>query len=78
MYEALLFALVLVILFLGYRLFVKFRDISSWKPDEEERTASGRPTLPKELSELKIENPPLESFDSLDSPENDDPTGNKP
>ena len=78
MFDALLIALVLVILFLGFRLFMKFRDISSWERDEDDRKASGRPSLPKELGDLKIETPPLDAFDSLDSPEGHDPSGGKP
>ena len=69
MYDAILAVTALAIIFLGVRLFMKFRQMSSWK--DEDAIAGGKSSraLPTELRELRIEEPPEELINRLDSPE---------
>jgi len=70
MYETILLIMGVVIVFLGTRIFIKVRELSRPSPDEEEERASAlRARLPKDLQELKIEEPKLENWESSPRPE---------
>ena len=79
MYEAIILITALVIIFLGIRLVMKFREMSSWKDDDAVVGANGNSALPTELRELKIEEPPDDAIIRLDaSEEKSIPGGNIP
>ncbi len=64
MFELLLAVMVVAIVAIGVRIFLKFREISGWKPDEDPVKKKRFSPLPKDLRELNIENP-SENFDGI-------------
>ena len=65
MHTTILLILAVVIVFLGAMIVMKIRELSSYKGDEEEERASAmRARLPKELQNLKLEEPNVENWDS--------------
>jgi hypothetical protein len=69
MYDAILVITALAIVFLGIRLVMKFREMSSWKDEDAIVGGKGNAALPPELRELKIEEPPEELMNRIDAPE---------
>ena len=69
MYEAILLITALVILFLGVRLVMKFREMSSWKDEDAIVGGTGISALPPELRELKIDEPADDDINRVDVPE---------
>jgi hypothetical protein len=69
MYDVILAIVVLVIIFLGVRLVMKFREMSSWKDEDAVVGGKGNSALPPELRELRIEEPPEELMNRIDAPE---------
>ena len=59
--------------YLGVRIFIKFREIASWKSDDDLKGGESAGSLPHDLRELKIEEPPGEpgSLDGLDEDKSD-------
>jgi hypothetical protein len=55
-------------LYLGVRIFIKFREIASWKSEEELAGGQSAGSLPRDLQELRIEEPGGEpgSLDEID------------
>ena len=55
-------------LYLGVRLFLKLREIASWESESELEEGGSAGSLPRELRELKIEEPGSEpgSLDGID------------
>jgi hypothetical protein len=79
MYDAILVITALVIVFLGIRLVMKFRAMSSWKEEDTVVGAGGNSALPAELRELKIEEPSQDVINRLDaSGESDASRKNQP
>jgi hypothetical protein len=69
MYEAILLITALVMIFLGIRLVMKFREMAAWKDEDTIVGGKGSSALPSELRELKIEEPSEGIIDRLDAPE---------
>jgi hypothetical protein len=69
MYDAVLLMTALVIIFLGVRLVMKFREMAGWK--DEDAIVGGRNNfaLPPDLRELKIEEPSEDVINPLDAPD---------
>jgi hypothetical protein len=61
MIEGLIVVMVLITAFLGVRVFLKIRAMSSWKSDEEFSAGTKTAPLPQELRDLTID----ESSDNL-------------
>jgi hypothetical protein len=79
MYDVIILITALVIIFLGIRLTMKFREMSSWKDDDAIVGGIGSSSLPTELRELKIEEPSEDTINRLDtSEENRIPGDNTP
>jgi hypothetical protein len=78
MYEAILLITGLVILFLGVRLVMKFREMARWKDEDAIVAGKSNSALPTELRELKIDEPSADSIDRIDSTEQDRTSGNNP
>ena len=57
MVEGIIAVMVLITAFLGVRVFMKLRDMSSWKPDEDFSGGTKVNSLPQDLRELKIDDP---------------------
>jgi len=55
-------------LFLGVRIFIKLREIASWKSEDDFEAQQSAGSLPSDLRELKIEEPKGEpgSLDGID------------
>jgi hypothetical protein len=66
MYEAILLITGLVILFLGVRLVMKFREMARWKDEDAVVGGTGNSALPPELRELKIDEPSDDDINRLD------------
>jgi len=69
MYDVIIVITALVIIFLGIRLVMKFREMSGWKDDDEIVGGTRNSALPPELRELKIEEPPEDAINPLDASE---------
>jgi hypothetical protein len=69
MYEAILLITALVILFLGVRLVMKFREMARWKDDDVIVGGKENTALPPELRELKIDEPSDDDINRVDVPE---------
>jgi hypothetical protein len=67
MFDAILAITAIVIIFLGFRLIKKFREMSSWNDEDAVVGGKGKAALPSELRELKIDEPPDDSMNRLDS-----------
>ena len=76
MYEAILLITGLVILFLGVRLVMKFREMSSWKDEDAIVGGKGNSVLPPELRELKIDEPSDDDINRVDAREDKGAPGN--
>ena len=55
-------------LYLGTRIFIKFREIASWKSDDDLVGGGSASSIPRDLQELRIEEPGSEpgSLDGID------------
>jgi hypothetical protein len=62
--------------FLGVRLIIKFREISSWKSDEDATKHHAPGSKPRELLELKIEDP-SDDLTTPEGPREEDNKGNQ-
>jgi hypothetical protein len=69
MYDVILAITALIVIFLGFRLVMKFREMSGWKDEDAVVDGKGNTALPPELRELKIEEPPEEFTNRIDAPE---------
>jgi hypothetical protein len=76
MYNVILGITALVIIFLGIRLVMKFREMSSWKDEDALVGGTDSTALPTELRELKIEEPPDDAINHLDVQEGKSIPGN--
>ncbi len=72
MIEAAYVIITLGFLYLGVRIFIKFREIASWKSDDEPEGGQSAGSLPRDLQELRIEDPQGEPG-SLDGIDDQDP-----
>lgn len=68
MIEAAVVILIAGVLYLGVRLVIKFKEIASWKSDEDPGSVRRGGPLPRDLQELRIEEPASEpgSLDGID------------
>ena len=57
MIEAAYVIITLGFLYLGVRIFMKFREIASWKSDDELEGGRSTGSIPRDLQELRIEEP---------------------
>jgi hypothetical protein len=69
MYDAILLITGLVILILGVRLVMKFREMARWKDEDAIAGGKGNSALPPELRELKIDEPSDDAINRIDVPE---------
>ena len=74
MYEMILAVLILSCVYLGVRAFMKFREIARWNSEDQIKKKSKGGPLPRDLIELKIEDPSSDSLDSPPSLGDQDPT----
>jgi hypothetical protein len=60
-------------LYLGVRIFIKFREIASWKSDDDLEGEGSASSIPHDLRELRIEEPGSEpgSPDGIDEKKSD-------
>jgi hypothetical protein len=58
MVQGIIAVMVLITMFLGVRVFMKLREMSSWKPDEDFVGGTKANSLPQDLKDLKIDTPP--------------------
>lgn len=77
MYDAILVITALVILFLGFRLVMKFREMARWKDDDTIIGGKGAAALPRELRELKIDEPSEDAINRIDTTGRESAPGNK-
>ena len=75
MIEAAYVIIALGFLYLSVRLFIKFREIASWKRDDETEGGGDTGSLPRDLQNLRIEEPDGEPG-SLDGIDEGDPKHN--
>jgi hypothetical protein len=75
MYDLILLITGLVILFLGVRLVMKFREMARWKDEDAIAGRKGNSALPPELRELKIDEPSEDVINPLDAPEEKSASG---
>ena len=57
MSEVVIAAMALVIVLIGVRLFIKVREISTWKPDKDFLKGKGGKPIPQDLRDLRIDDP---------------------
>jgi hypothetical protein len=76
MYDAILVITALVIVFLGIRLIMKFREMANWKDEDAIVGGKGNSALPPELRELKIDEPSDDVINRVDVPEEKSASGN--
>jgi hypothetical protein len=57
MVEAAYVIIILGFLYLGVRIFIKFKEIASWKSEDEQEGGRSAGSLPRDLRELRIEEP---------------------
>ncbi len=69
MYDAFLLITGLIIIFLGIRLVMKFREMAGWKDEDRIVGGTENSALPSDLRDLKIEEPPEDVINRLDAPE---------
>ena len=62
MYETILLIMAAAIAFLGVRIVMKIREISSYKGEEEEQASTLKARLPKDLQSLKLEESNIEDW----------------
>ncbi len=74
MFEVIAAVLALATVAIGVKVFLKFREISSWKPEEESKRSSRAQALPTELRDLKIEDP-NNNLDDLSDDHSSSPRG---
>ena len=75
MYEVILLITALVIVFLSIRLVMKFREMAGWKDEDAIVGGKGNSALPRELRELKIEEPPDDVINRMAAPEEESASG---
>jgi hypothetical protein len=78
MQDVILLVIALVIIILGVRLAMKFREMAGWKDDDVVVEGKGSSALPSELRELKIEDPADNDINSIDATEDKRPPGSGP
>jgi hypothetical protein len=78
MYDVILLVTALVLIFLGIRLAMKFREMTRWKDDDAIVGGNGTSALPSELRELKIEEPADNDLNRIDATEDKRPSGSNP
>ena len=66
MYEAMLAVMAMTILYLGVRIFMKLREMSSWETGDELTGNNRRMSVPQDTLELSIEDPPAGELGSTD------------
>ena len=76
MYDAILLITGLVILFLGVRLVMKFREMARWKDEDAIVGGKDNSNLPPELRELKIDEPSDDDINRVDVREDKSAPGN--
>jgi hypothetical protein len=76
MYDAILVITALVIVFLGVRLVMKFREMARWKDEDGIVGGKGNSALPPELRELRIDDPSDDAINRADAPEEKSASGN--
>jgi hypothetical protein len=67
MYKAILLIMAAAIVFLGVRIVMKIREISSYEGDEEEHASALKARLPKDLQSLKLEESNIEDWDTANT-----------
>lgn len=77
MTDIIIIVLVVVSMFLGVRLYFKFRVISTWKDEDLVVDGNGKTSVPQELRELKIDIPPADTIGSQDLSEGKNSSENK-
>lgn len=75
MYDAILLITGLVIIFLGIRLVMKFREMATWKDEDSIVGRKDNSALPPDLRELKIEEPPDDVINRMAAPEEESASG---
>jgi hypothetical protein len=75
MYDAILLITGLVIIFLGIRLVMKFREMATWKDEDSIVCGKDISALPSDLRELKIEEPPKDVINRMDAPKEKSASG---
>lgn len=63
MENALIAVMAIAMVFLGVQLLIKLRRATSTDPEEEKAHRRSSPLLPRDLQNLKIESPPVNTFD---------------
>jgi hypothetical protein len=74
MVEGIIVAMVLITAFIGIRLYMKLREMSSWKPDEDDASGKRGKSIPQELRELKIDTP-SDNLTGLSGDDGEQPIG---
>jgi hypothetical protein len=64
MHTTILLIIAAVIVFLGVRIVMKIREISSYEGEEEEQASALKARLPKDLQSLKLEESNIEDWDT--------------
>jgi len=64
MYETILLVMAAAIVFLGVRIVMKIREISSYKGEEEEEASALKARLPEDLQNLKLEESNIKDWDT--------------
>lgn len=77
MNEIIIAVLILVMVYLTVRMVRKFREISSWRDEDPVVGSKGKATRPKELLELKIDEPPPDNLDSSSTQNENKPRSNE-
>ena len=78
MYEAFLGIAALAMVYLGYRLVRRFREMSSWSDNDPIVDGSAKAALPSELRELKIEEPSEDIVADTDNQKGENTSGDSP
>lgn len=76
MSEVVIAAMALMTVLIGVRVFIKVRDISTWKPDEDSLEGRGGKALPQDLRDLKIDDPSENLAGLSDDPDDHHPEDN--
>ena len=66
MYEAMLGVMAVTILYLGVRIFMKLREMSSWETGDEPTGNNRRISISQDTLERSIEDPPASELGSTD------------
>lgn len=66
MFEAMIAVMTLIILYLGVRIFLKVREMSTWRSEDESAGDGRRISIPQEILEPRIEDPSAGELGSTD------------